>query len=93
MFNRSEVRTILSILVVCVIAFYTAPLWGAGGLITTAISFYVLLGALTYVAIAASTFAVNYVIGKVRNRTVGGGTQRRRPEHEASQQVSASENG
>ena len=48
MFSRVEIRMLLSITITAVVAMQTGLVWGAGGLITTALAFYLLLGSAIY---------------------------------------------
>ena len=69
MFTKIEIHVLCVIITTCLIAFYTSPLWGAGGLITTAIAFYFLLGAFLYALTGIAAFGIRFITAKVRNKT------------------------
>lgn len=68
MFSRAEVRTLLSITITAIIAMQTGLVWGAGGLITTALAFYLLLGSAIYCVLVLVYSGVVWVVRKVKGK-------------------------
>ena len=66
MFSRIEVRTLLSITITAIDAMQTGLVWGAGGLITTALAFYVLLGSAIYSVLVLVYSGIVWLVRKAK---------------------------
>jgi len=66
MFTRIEKRTLLVVVFTSTVMLQTGTIWGAGGLITTAIGFYLALGAIVYGASVAIVALARMVIAKYK---------------------------
>ncbi len=68
MFSRIEVRTLLSITITAIVAMQTGLVWGAGGLITTALAFYVLLGSAIYSVLVLVYSGIVWLVRKAKGQ-------------------------
>lgn len=68
MFSRIEVRTLLSITITAIVAMQTGLVWGAGGLITTALAFYVLLGTAIYSVLVLVYSGIVWLVRKAKGQ-------------------------
>ncbi len=68
MFSRAEIRTLLSITITAIVAMQTGLVWGAGGLITTALAFYVLLGSATYSVLVLVYSGIVWLVRKAKGQ-------------------------
>ena len=66
MFSRVEVRTLLSITITAIVAMQSGLVWGAGGLITTALAFYVLLGSAIYSVLVLVYSGIVWLVRKAK---------------------------
>lgn len=68
MFSRIEVRTLLSITITAIVAMQSGLVWGAGGLITTALAFYVLLGTAIYSVLVLVYSGIVWLVRKAKGQ-------------------------
>ena len=71
MFSTIEKRVLLTIVFTSVIMLQTGTIWGAGGLITTAIGFYLALGAIVYGASVGLVAIARKLILKYKGAKAG----------------------